>query len=42
MPFENQTSGVVWSQNVAMNIADRNNLYREVRRVLKPGGRYAR
>jgi len=32
---------VVWSQNAAMNIADRDRLYREMRRVLKPGGRLA-
>jgi len=28
-------------QHVAMNIADRARLYREIRRVLKPGGRFA-
>ena len=28
-------------QNVAMNIADKRGLYTEIRRVLKPGGRYA-
>ena len=31
----------VWSQHVAMNIADRDGLYRETRRVLKRGGRFA-
>jgi len=31
----------VWMQNVGMNIADKGRLYREIRRVLKPGGRYA-
>ena len=30
-----------WTQHVAMNIADRAGLYREIRRVLKPGGRFA-
>jgi MPBQ/MSBQ methyltransferase len=35
-----QTFDVVWSQNVAMNIANRRRLYSEVHRVLKPGGRY--
>jgi len=28
-------------QHVAMNVADRGQLYREIRRVLKPGGRFA-
>ena len=32
---------VVLLQHVAMNIADRERLYREVRRVLAPGGRFA-
>jgi ubiquinone/menaquinone biosynthesis C-methylase UbiE len=29
---------LVWCEHVAMNIADRTGLYREFRRVLKPGG----
>jgi SAM-dependent methyltransferase len=41
LPFENQSFDVVWSQNAAMNIADRDRLYREMRRVLKPAGRLA-
>lgn len=31
----------VWTQHVAMNIADRAGLYAETRRVMKPGGRFA-
>jgi MPBQ/MSBQ methyltransferase len=41
MPFADATFDVAWSQNVVMNIADRPRLYAEIRRVLKPGGRYA-
>lgn len=31
----------VWTQHVAMNIADREALYSEIRRVMRPGGRFA-
>ena len=31
----------VWTQHVAMNIADRSGLYAEIRRVMRPGGRFA-
>jgi ubiquinone/menaquinone biosynthesis C-methylase UbiE len=41
LPFEDTSFDVVWSQNVAMNIADRERLYGEMRRVLKPGGKLA-
>jgi len=41
LPFESESFDVVWSQNAAMNIADRDRLYREMRRVLKPGGKLA-
>jgi MPBQ/MSBQ methyltransferase len=41
IPFGSATFDVVWSQNVAMNIADRPRLYAEIRRVLRPGGKYA-
>lgn len=40
IPFPDQSFDVVWSQNVAMNIADRDRLYAEIVRVLKPGGHY--
>jgi SAM-dependent methyltransferase len=41
LPFEDITFDVVWSQNVAMNIADRERFYGEMHRVLKPGGKLA-
>jgi MPBQ/MSBQ methyltransferase len=41
IPFGAATFDVVWSQNVAMNISDRPRLYSEIRRVLRPGGKYA-
>ena len=41
MPFEDESFDVVWSQNAAMNIAERDRLYREMRRLLRKGGRLA-
>ena len=41
LPFDDASFDLVWSQNAAMNVADRERLYREMRRVLKPGGRVA-
>jgi len=41
LPFPEDSFDVVWMQNVGMNIADKRTLYAEIRRVLKPGGRYA-
>ncbi|HLZ06700.1 MAG TPA: class I SAM-dependent methyltransferase [Bradyrhizobium sp.] len=41
LPFDHGRFDVVLLQHVAMNIADRAGLYREIRRVLKPGGRFA-
>ena len=41
LPFEDGRFDLVWTQHVAMNIADRAGLYRELRRVLKRGGRLA-
>ena len=41
LPFDDGRFDVVLLQHVAMNIADRARLYREIRRVLKPGGRFA-
>jgi ubiquinone/menaquinone biosynthesis C-methylase UbiE len=39
LPFDDASFDVAWSQNAAMNIPDRDRLYREMRRVLKPGGK---
>ena len=41
LPFGAAAFDVVFLQHVAMNIQDRTSLYREVGRVLKPGGRFA-
>jgi SAM-dependent methyltransferase len=41
LPFAAMSFDVVWSQNAAMNISDRDRFYAEMHRVLKPGGRLA-
>lgn len=41
MPFADASFDAAITQHVAMNIADKAGLYREVHRVLKPGGRFA-
>jgi len=41
LPYPDDTFDVVWMQNVGMNIADKQTLYREIARVLKPNGRFA-
>src|SRR5499427_6427526 len=41
LPFDDGHFDVVLLQHVAMNIADRARLYREIRRVLTSGGRFA-
>jgi SAM-dependent methyltransferase len=40
LPFGDASFDLVWTQHAAMNIADKARLYREVARVLKPGGRF--
>lgn len=40
LPFAEASFDLVWTQHAAMNIADKAGLYREVARVLKPGGRF--
>lgn len=41
IPFPDASFDLVWMQHVAMNIADRARLYREIRRVLRAEGRFA-
>ncbi len=41
LPFPDASFDRAWSQNVAMNIADRARYYGEIHRVLRPGGRLA-
>jgi len=41
LPFDDGGFAVVLLQHVAMNVSDRARLYREIRRVLKAGGRFA-
>jgi SAM-dependent methyltransferase len=41
LPYADSSFDDVWTQHVAMNIADRPQLYAEIFRVLKPGGRLA-
>jgi ubiquinone/menaquinone biosynthesis C-methylase UbiE len=37
MPFEDATFDILWTQHASMNIADKERLYSEMYRVLKPG-----
>lgn len=41
MPFADGAFDVAWTQHSSMNIADKERLYREIRRVVRPGGRLA-
>lgn len=40
LPFPDDRFDVFWMQNVGMNIDDKNKLYQEIYRVLKPGGKF--
>ncbi len=40
LPFDDNTFDVVWTQHVQMNIPDKEKLYSEISRVLKPGGHF--
>ena len=41
LPFDQGRFDAVWTQHVVMNIRHREQLYGEIRRVLKPGGTFA-
>jgi ubiquinone/menaquinone biosynthesis C-methylase UbiE len=41
LPFDDEAFDVVWTEHVAMNIPDKTRLYKEMHRVLKPGGTLA-
>jgi ubiquinone/menaquinone biosynthesis C-methylase UbiE len=41
LPFDDASFDNAWTQHVAMNVGDRPTLYREIRRVMKPGGLFA-
>ncbi|TGP39564.1 methyltransferase domain-containing protein [bacterium M00.F.Ca.ET.228.01.1.1] len=41
IPFDPGSFDVIWTQHVAMNIADRAAFYDEAFRLLRPGGRFA-
>jgi sarcosine/dimethylglycine N-methyltransferase len=41
LPFPDSCFDVVWTQHVVMNIPDRERVYREFRRMLRPGGKLA-
>jgi SAM-dependent methyltransferase len=41
LPYDDGRFDIAWTQHVAMNIEDRARLYGEVKRVLRPGGRFA-
>lgn len=40
LPFDNEIFDIVWTEHVQMNIESKSNFYREICRVLKPGGRF--
>lgn len=39
IPYEDNSFDIVWTEHVQMNIADKNQFYSEIARVLNPGGR---
>jgi ubiquinone/menaquinone biosynthesis C-methylase UbiE len=41
LPFDNESFDVVWTEHAQMNIEDKEQFYKEISRVLVPGGRLA-
>jgi ubiquinone/menaquinone biosynthesis C-methylase UbiE len=41
LPFADASFDLIWTQHLCMNISEKERLYRELLRVLKPGGRLA-
>ena len=41
LPFEDESFDIVWTQHASMNIADKQVLFTEMHRVLRPGGKLA-
>ena len=41
MPFDDASFDIVWTQHASMNISAKASLYREIARVVRPGGRFA-
>jgi SAM-dependent methyltransferase len=41
LPFDDASFDIVWTQHSSMNVADRERLYAEFHRVLRPGGTFA-
>jgi SAM-dependent methyltransferase len=40
LPFDDASFEVVWTMQAQMNVADKRGFYREIARVLEPGGRF--
>lgn len=41
IPYPNRSFDLAWTQHSSMNIPDKDRLYREIKRILRPGGRLA-